>query len=81
MEEDRDSSGSDWEEQDDNNGVSTATLCLFCSILFPNPEDTFTHCSKEHGFDIMVVGKKSSLDAISYIKMINYIRKHVSLSF
>ena len=54
--------------------------CLFCEETFPSAEKTFTHCKAQHQFNIFIVQKLFSLDFYGYIKMVNYIRKSVSVN-
>ena len=65
-----------WEECEDE-AVTIAT-CLFCDGTFSSADETFRHCSEVHQFDIKHIQRVHQLDCFSYIKMINYIRLHVS---
>lgn len=66
-----------WEECDEEM-LPNEARCLFCSASFSSPVDVFLHCAAAHDFDIALVKEKQNLDCISYIKLINFIRRNVS---
>jgi hypothetical protein len=47
---DSESSGSDWEEVEEDNFF--ISKCLFCSEVRPSPEDVLRHGQAEHGFNL-----------------------------
>ena len=79
MEDFQDGLGDDdaWEECDEEAMMSQDAQCLFCSEKQRSPEETFQHCNRIHGFNIVAVQRLFSLDTYGYIKMINFIRLKV----
>ncbi|KAI9306697.1 S-adenosyl-L-methionine-dependent methyltransferase [Cunninghamella echinulata] len=65
----QDESWEDWENEDMD------SQCLFCSLTFPVPEETFNHCKTVHGFDFLNTKRSLGLDFYKCIRMINYIRR------
>lgn len=63
----------DWDEMEQE---GTTVLCLFCQETFPTTDDVFEHCASLHEFDIKDVASKYSLEELSYVQLINYIREH-----
>ncbi|ETE74101.1 Protein arginine N-methyltransferase 3, partial [Ophiophagus hannah] len=70
-----------WEEEEEEDGAddpsaemegpSQSTPCLFCDS---SAEDSFCHCTSDHGFTIEMMVKKHRLDFYGYIKLVNFIR-------
>lgn len=52
------------------------TTCLFCPSQFLTIAVALDHCRTEHNFDLLELKTKYKMDCYSFIKMINYIRKH-----
>uniref|UniRef100_F7DFT6 Protein arginine N-methyltransferase 3 n=1 Tax=Ornithorhynchus anatinus TaxID=9258 RepID=F7DFT6_ORNAN len=50
------------------------TPCLFCDRVFTSAEETFSHCTSEHQFNIANMVHKHGLEFYGYIKLINFIR-------
>nr|XP_022903884.1 protein arginine N-methyltransferase 1 [Onthophagus taurus] len=69
---DEDSDG--WDEMEATGGEQTT--CLFCSSQFHTIAVALDHCRTEHNFDLLDLKTKYNMDCYSFIKMINYIRKH-----
>ncbi|ESO83945.1 hypothetical protein LOTGIDRAFT_107985 [Lottia gigantea] len=65
------------EDNDDDNELIGDVKCLFCDEVFKSASLLFEHCKEQHNFDIKEICVMWKLDCISYIKMINYIRKMV----
>ncbi|XP_067849641.1 protein arginine N-methyltransferase 3 isoform X2 [Heptranchias perlo] len=63
----------DWDD-DDQSGEQLQVRCLFCERLFSSAQDTFSHCTVEHQFDITQTVHKYGLDCYGYIKLVNFIR-------
>ena len=74
MEVEEDSDGSEWDEEEESD---PSILCLFCEKCLLGDKATFKHCKEEHDFDVEYLQKLHNLDCFGYIKMINYIRRHV----
>ncbi|XP_058017535.1 protein arginine N-methyltransferase 3-like [Ahaetulla prasina] len=55
-------------------GPSQSTPCLFCDRFFSSAEDSFCHCTSDHGFNIEMMVQKHRLDFYGYIKLVNFIR-------
>ncbi|CAG5117363.1 unnamed protein product, partial [Candidula unifasciata] len=68
---DEDDSG----EEEEMNMLTGDVVCLFCPLVEPSVESLLSHCNKVHSFDLVESCLKWSIDCISYIKMINYIRQ------
>ncbi|GLH05504.1 Histone-arginine methyltransferase CARMER [Gryllus bimaculatus] len=73
------------EDEDDDesldwNEVETAdeqiSTCLFCEKTFLKIQEAIEHCKKEHAFDLVILKNRFDMDCYSFIKLINYIRKH-----
>jgi len=63
-----------WEECDETPS-SVDHICLFCEKKFPDAQLTFAHCRHDHNFDIFSLQRLHRLDCISYIKLVNFIRR------
>ncbi|XP_059832016.1 protein arginine N-methyltransferase 3 isoform X1 [Hypanus sabinus] len=63
----------DWDEGD-HSKCELQVRCLFCERLFHSAQDTFSHCTSEHQFDINQMVHKHGLDCYQYIKLVNFIR-------
>ncbi|XP_034273148.1 protein arginine N-methyltransferase 3 [Pantherophis guttatus] len=73
-----------WEEEEEEDGAddpsagmerpSQSTPCLFCDRCFSSAEDSFCHCTSDHGFNIEMMVQKHRLDFYGYIKLVNFIR-------
>ncbi|XP_072128847.1 protein arginine N-methyltransferase 3 isoform X3 [Mobula birostris] len=63
----------DWDEGD-HSKCELQVRCLFCERLFRSTQDTFSHCTSEHQFDINQMVHKHGLDCYQYIKLVNFIR-------
>ncbi|XP_062917800.1 protein arginine N-methyltransferase 3 isoform X2 [Mobula hypostoma] len=63
----------DWDEGD-HSKCELQVRCLFCERLFCSTQDTFSHCTSEHQFDINQMVHKHGLDCYQYIKLVNFIR-------
>ncbi|XP_013777442.1 protein arginine N-methyltransferase 3-like [Limulus polyphemus] len=79
MEGDRksDSDSSDWEdaEEMEKDIPVTPAMCLFCEVTFPHTEEVFEHIKTDHSFDIIKFGVRFHLDAVLWIKFVNFMRK------
>ncbi|XP_051885261.1 protein arginine N-methyltransferase 3 isoform X2 [Pristis pectinata] len=62
----------DWDE--DHSECELQVRCLFCERLFHSAQDTFSHCTSEHQFNINQMVYKHGLDCYRYIKLVNFIR-------
>ena len=51
-------------------------MCLFCRSIEKAPYYVFTHMASQHNFDMFSAACQWDLDQVSYIKFINYVRKH-----
>ena len=47
------SSGSEWEDVDDDDNTNGRVTCLFCSEALQNSEAVFDHCTMKHDFNII----------------------------
>ncbi|BFZ09981.1 hypothetical protein BsWGS_13020 [Bradybaena similaris] len=65
----------DSDDHEEMNMLTGNVTCLFCTLVEPSVESLLSHCSKVHSFDLVESCTKWSLDCISYIKMVNYIRQ------
>ncbi|XP_078405641.1 protein arginine N-methyltransferase 3 isoform X2 [Cetorhinus maximus] len=63
----------DWDEEEQSQ-EQVQIRCLFCERLFTSAEDTFSHCTVEHQFDITQIIYKHRLDCYGFIKLVNFIR-------
>ncbi|XP_053128692.1 protein arginine N-methyltransferase 3 isoform X2 [Hemicordylus capensis] len=66
-----------WEEDDDGDdsrGPGRQARCLFCDRLFSSAEESFCHCTSDHGFNIGMVAHKHRLDFYGYIQLVNFVR-------
>ncbi|XP_018009820.1 protein arginine N-methyltransferase 1 [Hyalella azteca] len=50
--------------------------CLGCPKVLENPESVITHMLAEHQFDLIKLCLSQKVDQISYVKVINFLRKH-----
>lgn len=79
---DDDDDDNEWDDVEDNdeekiNVLTGDVSCLFCPCVEPSVESLLSHCSRDHNFDLIDSCRRWSVDCISYIKMINYIRREV----
>ncbi|XP_063802446.1 protein arginine N-methyltransferase 3 [Pseudophryne corroboree] len=59
-----------WEDDD----VKREVRCLFCERIYSSAEETYSHCSSQHQFNINKVITDHGLDFYGYIKLVNFIR-------
>ncbi|XP_044735435.1 protein arginine N-methyltransferase 1, partial [Chrysoperla carnea] len=71
-----DSDSDGWDEMEPADGMEPS-ICLFCNEEYSQIMNALNHCSTGHKFDLYSFTKKHNMkDIYSYIKLINYIRKH-----
>lgn len=68
-----DSSEDDWNEVNDE---ADLIKCLFCKEENLSFCDAIHHLKVTHDFDLMNFRKRHSMDIYSYIKLVNYVRRH-----
>lgn len=66
----------DWSE--DDGGLESGFLCLFCDAEYSSCDTLFEHCRLSHCFDFHSVKTELRLDFYGSFKLINYIRSQVS---
>lgn len=66
----------DWSE--DDVGLESGFLCLFCDAEYSSCETLFEHCRLSHCFDFHSIKTELSLDFYGSFKLINYIRSQVA---
>jgi len=56
--------------------------CLFCTVVLKSKQNiieaVFAHSKQSHDLDMLQLLPSAVTDEFSYIKLINYLRKHVS---
>ena len=73
----------EWEELDDDyndeefHPLQGTVNCLFSMEKFSSVEELLLHCKTHYNFDLVKDCQASGIDCISYIKMINFIRRKV----
>ncbi|XP_059157446.1 protein arginine N-methyltransferase 3-like [Physella acuta] len=73
--EDEENEWNDDDSEEEMNMLTGNVICLFCPVVESSVDLLLAHCNKQHNFNIIDNCRKWSTDCISYIKMINYIRK------
>ncbi|XP_031623582.1 protein arginine N-methyltransferase 1 [Contarinia nasturtii] len=63
----------DWNEDEVD---QEPTKCLFCDTIDESIEKAIEHLEHQHHITLSYLKQKFNLDQYSYIKMINYIKKH-----
>ncbi|ESR45657.1 hypothetical protein CICLE_v100006501mg, partial [Citrus x clementina] len=66
----------DWSE--DDGGLESGFLCLFCDAGYSSCDTLFEHCRLSHCFDFHSVKTELRLDFYGSFKLINYIRSQVA---
>jgi len=71
-----DNEDAEWDDVDEEemNVLVGKVKCLFSSKVFESVDELIHHLRKEYSFDLPHICCRFSLDCISYIKLINYIR-------
>ena len=64
-------------DEDENEYMNRQVKGLFCEKTFAGVKELFEHEAEFSGFNLVDVVNRFRMDMISYIKMINYIRKEV----
>ena len=67
-----------WEECENADVEPQNVTCLFCDATFHDAVSVFVHCRDVHNFNICHMKRLHGLDCITYIKLINFIRRQVS---
>ena len=69
------------EEEDADDDVmdldAEPTVCIFSGKTFEGCQNMWDHCAAEYGFSLSIFKQYGPIDCITYIKVINYIRKEV----
>ncbi|KAH9752321.1 putative protein arginine N-methyltransferase 3 [Citrus sinensis] len=65
----------DWSE--DDGGLESGFLCLFCDAEYSSCDTLFEHCRLSHCFDFHSVKTELRLDFYGSFKLINYIRSQL----
>ena len=76
--EDEDDNEEGYEEVDDEN-IQIQSL-FNDSVFFDNVKDLFKYELEKNQFNLIKLVKKYKMDMMSYIRMINYIRKNVNFN-
>ncbi|KAJ4720411.1 Arginine N-methyltransferase family protein [Melia azedarach] len=71
----------DWKEddkEDEDDGLESGFLCLFCDAKYSSCDELFEHCRLSHYFDFDSIRTGLSLDFYASFKLINYVRSQVA---
>lgn len=74
----------DWKEddkEDEDDGLESGFLCLFCDAKYSSCDELFEHCRLSHYFDFDSIRTGLSLDFYASFKLINYVRSQVSIDY
>ncbi|XP_067946474.1 uncharacterized protein [Watersipora subatra] len=65
-------------DEDDEELVITCppSQCPFCNLVHQSGEMVLKHVEEEHGLPLNELFRKPSYDFYSYVKLVNYLRKH-----
>lgn len=56
--------------------IDEKCLCLFCELNLISVNSALKHLGEEHDFDLVEICREQHFDMISYIMLINFIRKN-----
>ncbi|XP_059650567.1 probable protein arginine N-methyltransferase 3 [Cornus florida] len=81
VEEDEEQNWEDWKadgEDDEEGGLDSNILCLFCDSNYSSSDALFEHCNSSHRFDFHGIRTTLGLDFYGSLKLINYVRSQVA---